>query len=281
MQEQDHSLSYNSASGSIKYISTLTQHAKPNLDYEAHSHSREFEIYHFQEGNLFFSFEGKKYPICNGDMVVICNGTLHRTILRSPCRYDRNRILFDTKIFKRLGNMDFDLYNRLRAHKIIILHKEYTETSGICQLFEEIAEYLSDSSSYGEFCALINLFSLLIKAEKEAAKASDTQSFTRNRKAGEIIEYIDSHLAEDLSYRSLSGYFSMSEKNLYKFFKKETGFSLSAYINERRIIKAQALLSTGKTAADAASAAGFQDYSSFYRCFLRVTGITPTEYIKS
>ncbi len=71
------------------------------------------------------------------------------------------------------------------------------------------------------------------------------------------------------------------EKNLYKFLKKETGFTLSNYINERRIIKAQSELNAGNSANEAAASAGFKDYSVFYRSFLRKVGITPTEYIKN
>ena len=95
-----------------------------------------------------------------------------------------------------------------------------------------------------------------------------------------MLRYIDEHLTEDLSYKAFSKAFYMSEKSLYKFFKKETGFALSTYINERRIIMAQSLLNAGCPAKTAAFGAGFKEYSVFYRCFLKKVGISPTEYLK-
>jgi len=76
----------------------------------------------------------------------------------------------------------------------------------------------------------------------------------------------------------LSEFFS--EKSLYKFFKKNTGFALASFIKERRILKAQDLLISGKSAKDTAIEAGFCDYTSFYRAFLKKTGISPIKYIK-
>ena len=39
-------------------------------------------------------------------------------------------------------------------------------------------------------------------------------------------------------------------------------------------------MNAGGTAFDAAQAAGFKDYSVFYRSFLKETGISPAAYIK-
>ena len=99
-------------------------------------------------------------------------------------------------------------------------------------------------------------------------------------KAYGMVKYIDENISDDLSYKSIAHEFHMSEKSLYKFFKQETGFTLSKYIRERRIIKAKSLLNTGMSAGEVARAVGFQDYSVFYRNFLKEDGIPPTEYTR-
>lgn len=264
--------------GAVKCISALTAQAQPNTEFETHTHYNEFEIYYFLEGSLFLAFEGRHIDVEKGTMILIANGMLHRPIIQKPCEYYRKRILFNREIFTKLNVTDFELYHRLRRKKILVFSKQESETLKLDSLFAEIEHSLSCGTPHEDFCALISLFSLLIKAEKNTEECDEN---IYSNKAGNIIQYIDDHLSENLSYRTISKVFYLSEKNLYKFFKKETGFTLSNYINERRIIKAQSVLNAGGSAKEAALAAGFKDYSVFYRSFLRKTGVKPMEYIKN
>ena len=281
MANKDVSIEYNGLNRTVWLISSVTENAIPNTDFEVHTHHQDFEIYHFLEGDLLFAFEGKHIKVEEGTMIIIPNGILHRPIIKSNCRYVRKRILFNKEIFINFNTIDLDLYNKLRKRKILLLSKETVEMAGINTLFNDIENYLEHNSSYNDFCALICLFSLLIKAEKHSEKVQNIITNTHGEKISQIIQYIDEHLADDLSYKTLSKVFYKSEKSLYKLFKTETGFALGNYINERRIIKAQSILNAGGSAKTAAYIAGFKDYSVFYRCFLKKVGITPTEYIKT
>lgn len=278
---EDFTLHHQSTNYGLNYVSALTTNAEPTSEYEAHAHFDEFEIYHFLEGDLFFAFEGRRIAIENNTLIIICNKTLHRPIIKNPCRYYRKRILFKKEIFNRLSFPDFELYNRLRKRKLLVLTPETVEALEIDKLFMDIEQSLSRHTPYEDFCALITLFSLLIKAEKNSEHLEHADFYMYSKKVSEMINYIDLHLSEDLSYQTLSRHFYISEKSLYKFFKKETGFTLSNYINERRIIKAQTVMNAGGSANEAAIAAGFKDYSVFYRSFLREVGITPAAYIKN
>ena len=277
----DSSFCHSGLNGDLQYISALSEKAKPNTEFEVHTHYNEFEIYYFLEGDLFFAFDGKRIMVEPGTMIIIANCMLHKPIIKSPCRYYRKRILFNKKIFTRINTTDFELYNSIRKRKILVFGAKEVEALKLNELFDEIGAYLEAGTAHNEFCALISLFSLLIKAEKNTVKHLENKMCVYSNKAVDIIQFIDEHLAEDLNYTTIAKMFYISEKNLYKFFKKETGFTLSNYINERRIIKAQSELNAGNSATEAAAIAGFKDYSVFYRSFLRKVGITPTEYIKN
>ncbi|MBE7049754.1 MAG: AraC family transcriptional regulator [Ruminococcaceae bacterium] len=281
MTESDFSINYTGLGGAIQLFSSLTNNAQPNSEFEVHTHYNEFEVYYFLQGDLYFSFEGKRYCVEEGSMIIIANGMLHRPIIKNSCRYYRKRILFTKEIFGRFNISDFELYSILLKRKLLIVDSISVEKFQLGKIFEEIEQSLSLNTLYEDYSSAFSLLTLLIKAEKNSISYNFNQHCVYSTKTMEIIKFIDENLSEDLSYKKLSQHFFMSEKNLYKFFKKETGFTLGNYINERRIIKAQSLLNAGESACVAALNSGFCDYSVFYRSFLRKVGITPMEYIKN
>lgn len=262
-----------SADGKFYFSSCITEKIFPNSEVEVHPHCDELEIYHFVEGDLFFAFEGKRIEVSPGTMFIIINGTLHRPVIKTPCRYYRERLLFSKDIFGEFGTGGLELYNRLRKKKLIALN-------GHDSFFQKMCTLLEENSTYSLFLARIELFSFLIGAEQEAPKAPISTSLYSS-KTSELLKYIDSHLDSELSYEFLSKHFHISQKSLYKFFKKETGFALANYIAERRIVTAQSLLNSGVSAAEAALRSGFSDYTSFYRAFVKMVGIPPSQYIKN
>ena len=281
MPHDDFSIQYSGLNGAIRYSATRTNNALPNSEFEVHTHYDDFELYHFLKGDLFLAFEGKRIAIEEGSFVIICNGTLHRPIIKRPCCYYRKHLLFNKEIFTRFATIDSELYNRLLQRKILILKPDCSEKPRIDMIFSDIEDYISKGTAYDDFCALINLFSLLVKAEKSSSMLQGIESRPNSQKVSDIINYIDQNLTEDLNYKTIADNFYISQKSLYKFFKKETGFTLGNYINQRRITKAQSILNAGFSANDAAFEAGFKDYSIFYRNFLKEVGITPAKYIKN
>lgn len=280
MKNKDYSIFTSGINGTVHFFSSLTQNALPNQDYEMHTHYQRMEVYYFLEGDVEFTFEGKHIKVENGSMLIVADGVLHRPIIKSKCRYCRKRIQFSKDAFIRLNPMALELYNKLKKHKILVVSRETVEQAGIKTLFSEIENYLANSTPFNDFCAQITLLSLLIKAEHHSEQREGMLN-PRNEKISQIIRYIDDHLSETLSYKSIADAFHMSEKSLYKFFKNKTGFALGNYITERRIIVAQSILNRGDSAKTAAFAAGFRDYSVFYRCFLKTVGMTPAEYMKT
>ena len=278
MKNKDFSIQYDGLNGTIKFVSALTQNAVPNSDFEVHTHYQDFEIYHFLEGDLFFAFEGRRIKIEEGSIIIIPNGVLHRPIIKNSCRYMRKRILFNKDLFVRFNTADFTLYKKLIKRNILILSKEAAQKNGIDELIRDIENRLALNSPYNDFCALISLFTLLIKAEEHSEQIQNIDSYVHSEMISKILRYIDEHLSKDLNYKMISNAFFLSEKSLYKIFKNETGFALGNYINQRRIIMAQSVLNAGGSAKTAAYTAGFKDYSTFYRCFLKKVGVTPAEY---
>jgi len=93
------------------------------------------------------------------------------------------------------------------------------------------------------------------------------------------ITFIDTDLAADLSLRTISQALNISSSYLSTSFKKETGQTITDYINRRRISHAKHLLrSTALQIQTIAQQCGILDVHYFSKVFKRIVGITPKQY---
>lgn len=93
------------------------------------------------------------------------------------------------------------------------------------------------------------------------------------------ITFIDTDLAADLSLRTISQALNISSSYLSTSFKKETGQTITDYINRRRISHAKHLLrSTALQVQTVAQQCGILDVHYFSKVFKRIVGITPKQY---
>jgi len=96
------------------------------------------------------------------------------------------------------------------------------------------------------------------------------------------ICYVDTHFRKKLSVESLSRQFGISRSVLCSAFPHHAGMSLHKYIVHKRILEAQMQMRTkpGLSVSQIAQDLGYEDDSTFYRNFLQVTGMTPSQYRK-
>lgn len=94
-----------------------------------------------------------------------------------------------------------------------------------------------------------------------------------------IMEYVKSNYSRKITLEELAAYVYLSPSHISSLFRKETGQTISAYINHVRIEKSKFLLrQAGIPLADIAVLCGFEDQSYFTRVFKKYTGISPRQY---
>ena len=94
--------------------------------------------------------------------------------------------------------------------------------------------------------------------------------------------YIEAHLAENLSLQTLADILNISPGYLSTLFRKETGQTLTDYINRKRIRHAMHLLKTTRLQVQTiAQHCGIMDVQYFSKIFKRVTQMTPKQYRES
>lgn len=93
---------------------------------------------------------------------------------------------------------------------------------------------------------------------------------------------IDTQFSDPISIASLANESGISEVHFRNEFRRYYGMSPLSYLKQVRISNARQLLRSGYyTVTDVALACGFESISYFSYEFKRLTGITPTEFLKN
>ena len=98
----------------------------------------------------------------------------------------------------------------------------------------------------------------------------------------QILVTIDASPDSDLSLKRFANELFLNTSYLSSLFKKETGITLTDYVNQHRIDYAKRLLkSTALSIQTIASTVGISDIHYFTRLFRRIAGCSPREFRKS
>lgn len=120
----------------------------------------------------------------------------------------------------------------------------------------------------------------LIRRRSTARRVDAARGFIMSeRQLRAATDYIESHLAHDLSLECLSAASAMSPFRFARAFKQATRQSPRQYVITRRIERAKQLLrSPRRNIADVAGLVGFSTQSHFTTVFHRHCGITPRRF---
>jgi AraC family transcriptional regulator len=97
-----------------------------------------------------------------------------------------------------------------------------------------------------------------------------------------ITTYIEEHLADQISLRTLAGLVSLSPYHFCRAFRQSFGTPPHRYHSSHRIERAKTLLvESASSVTEIGLAVGFGETSSFTAAFRKATGQTPTAYRRS
>ncbi len=97
--------------------------------------------------------------------------------------------------------------------------------------------------------------------------------------AEKIKSYITSRIDEGITLEDLCRHFAYTKQYLIRVFKKETGKTPIAFMNEIKLNRSiNELLNSCKPIFEIAAVCGFEDYNYFSRIFKRQFGMSPGDY---
>ena len=92
------------------------------------------------------------------------------------------------------------------------------------------------------------------------------------------LRRLDAAPDQRVSIAELAALSGISQFQLLRTFRRETGTTPHAYLIQKRVSAARRLLAAGIMPAEAAAAVGFSDQSHMTRAFRRHFGVTPARY---
>lgn len=106
-------------------------------------------------------------------------------------------------------------------------------------------------------------------------------SNTNRSIATRVCKYVDCALNRQITRQEISKALFLSTGHIARAFKEEMGISISDYITRQRVsLACRMLQQTEMTPGIVSERAGFQEYSHFYKTFIREQGVSPSEYQK-
>jgi len=100
-----------------------------------------------------------------------------------------------------------------------------------------------------------------------------------NHQLGDLLAWLPDHLHQDLSVNSLARRLATSARNFARLFKRETGKTPGAHIEDLRLEAARRQLeSTSQSTDEVAAACGLASAEVLRRLFRRRLQVTPGQY---
>ncbi|MFZ2995431.1 helix-turn-helix domain-containing protein [Sphingobium sp.] len=153
------------------------------------------------------------------------------------------------------------------------LHVREKRLSATMRKFKAVLPSATLDGIYAESACLLAAVEILSMAR--ATKIGGLSS----RQTHSVLAHIDAHLDQDMGLADLAGLVGLSRFHFGRAFKKTTGQSPYAFIQQRRVEAATLLLSNSKCSIeDVARRCGFRTTANLRRQFLVAKGATPAAF---
>lgn len=244
-----------------------------------------FKLFIMSEGSMTVSVNGRSHHLVPGDTLLIAEGDSYASVTPTPSSIKFYWFDFFAKdecqtiSEGRIKDLIDDRKTFLEVANNVILPRHYSlqdfETiNTIC--LETLA--LTHSIQYTDALASYALTLLILQISNDFIKSLH-KVVTEGPQSLLILQWIKANISSDLTVKSVADHFDLNYRYLGQLVKKETGQTVTHYINEQKMtIARQLLLDSNLPLKVIADRAGFNDEKYFLRIFKKQVGMTPTNY---
>jgi YesN/AraC family two-component response regulator len=173
---------------------------------------------------------------------------------------------------------------KLFQHDGLLIHWNLSEQCEIEKLVSGMEAELLKNEFGGETMAAAFLFELLVIAYRKIRDQNQTeykQLTQREMYVEQILSVINRTYKEDIDLDYISNCVNINKHYMCHCFKDVTGYTISAYIQHKRMEEAKKLLQFSlKPVTYIGQCVGIGNVSHFSRLFKEYSGMTPSAYRK-
>lgn len=270
-------------------------HLKDTVKKEYVYHYHDFDkVIFFISGRVNYIIEGKNYELNPYDIVFVNRNEIHKPEVDFSVSYERYVLYISPEFLERYQTIkygqtegydqtrDYNLsscFEKAKKEKSNVIQVSAVRNTKLIQKLRELEEAFRTKGYAAELYERTLFLQFMIELNRaclEDQTAYD-HSVVYNQKVVDILEYINTHLYEDLSIDGIASVFFLSKYHMMRQFKEETGYTMHQYITEKRILTARDMILNGVPATKAGLECGFKDYSTFLRAFKNKMKKNPSE----
>ena len=229
--------------------------------WESHCHAQ-FELIGVLEGDVSIAIEGRDYRLNEGQVAIIPPLCYHTITANERQRYRRMTVLFDREAIPYVLCPEFAGYER---EPILFFSSRIEELRQICRE-ERLDFYVPLAESL-----MVQILYDCLQGRRGRADGETDEFLQRT------LSYIDSHLHEKISLDDLARHVSRSKSSFCHLFEGKMSVSPKQYILQKRMALANKLIGDGIPPTVAAGRVGYDNYSNFYRMYVKRCGERPTK----
>ena len=243
-------------------------------------HYHEFcKILFLIQGSGGYYIDGQRYLLQSGDIVLLDAHSIHRPELEAGVPYERIILYISPAYLQQQSTAQCALQSIFSGEKGHVLRLREEQKQKIFRMAARLEQDLEAEAFGREILGSAQLLRLLVEIgrNREGTEQSGASPLMpRNGRIVGILQYIDEHIAEDLDAQIIADAFFISKYHMMRQFRRETGFTVHAYLQQRRLLHARDLMEKGMRATEACYRCGWRSYSSFTRAYNKHLGTTPT-----
>jgi len=266
-------MDHNNALKIETFYHIITKPGEKPWSFSLHRHDNLLEISLIVSGEASFECNRNNYTLKPGDLVIKNAGVLHSEFSSSETGFEQYCLGIN-------GVQAPDLPPNTLVPEGInpVIHTEsaFNYLKSMTAYLYEISSDTNIKSSDFTKQAIENELSLINMMIANAVEDSSQRNLSPF--ILQVLDYIDSHVSETMSLKTLAGQFYVSTYHLAHKFKEETGHTVNQYILRSKLGKAQeSLVFTNEPIKKIAAECGYLNLQYFYSVFKKQIGITPAE----
>lgn len=257
----------------------------PSGAMEMHFHNF-YEIMYITEGEFAILVNNTTYRLKPGDFILINLNQLHHYQYTEQKHDSCRRVLMwiSKSHLDQLSGPDADLSYCFSLTKSPAWHFPAHQREKLGGYLERLL-YLGADENIGEAevrllkNAYLTLFFVsLNQLCRHPEFTFATENTYNNPMIRTLTDFINKHIDEPITLDMLAAQAHLSKYHFVRIFKELTGMTVHDFIIHKRMIKACEMIWEGEPLGTLYQLCGFTDYSSFFRNFKAIYGISPREF---